>query len=98
MIADVNADEKGGAFIGGLERSEHFEKVIQWGFLPGHDALGAFRAGEFRQKLSNIIRHGAILDIGAEKNVTNQDVKVEPAGNSKTTPALKDRVEQRFVV
>jgi len=98
LIANVDADLKTRAIIGRLKGGEHVEKIVQRIGLTGNDALRPLRPGEFRQQLGHVIGHGAVLNIGPEKNLPDEDVEIEVGGDAQATAALKQCVQQGRII
>jgi hypothetical protein len=72
-------DIKTGAIIGCAKRSEHFKEIVQRIWLTWHHALGTLPHYELGKQLRHVIRDPAILDVGAAKHMSNQDVKIKAA-------------------
>src|SRR5438105_962496 len=98
MVADVNADKKTRALIGTPQGSEHFKKVIQRIALTGNRTSDAFAVREFRQQFGNIVSHGALLNICPLKDISHQDVEIEPAGDAQTALPLEEGMEKSLII
>ena len=98
VIADVQAELETGAIVGGLERGDHFEKVIERVVLARKNALSAFRFGKSGKDFGDVIGNAAVGEVGAFEDMANQDVKIKARGNLKAAVMLKERVKQGFIV
>lgn len=98
VVADVSPKHETGAFIGGLQRGEHLEKVVERIGLAGKNAFRAACFGKSREDFGDVIGYGAILQVGALKNVADEDVEIKAGGNSKAAAIFQQRMEERGVV
>lgn len=98
MVADVDTDLEAGAVVRGPESGEHLEEIIKGIVLAWDDATGAFGTRELGQDLGDVIGHGAILDVSAPKDISDENIEVKAAGNAKTAATFEQRAEKCFVV
>ena len=98
VIADVRAQQETGAVIGLLQRRHHFKEIIERIGLAGQHAFGARGFGKRGQDFRDVIRDGAVAEVGAFEDMPHEHVEIEPAGNAETTAAFEQRVEEVFVV
>src|SRR5437879_2043900 len=98
MISDMYPDKKAGAVIGGSQGGQHFKQVIQRIGLSGNCAASTLAMGEFSQHFGDIICHCAVPNIRAFEHVSDEDVKIKPAGDPQTPLPLQKSMEKGLVI
>ena len=98
MIAHVKPNEEARPVICLFERRQHFKKILERIALARQNAFGPLGAGKFCQHFRYVIGHTPVENVRATKNVSDQDVKIEAAGNLQAPPALEQRVKEGFVI
>ena len=98
MIADMGADVKGGAVIGGLQSGQHFKEIIQRAGLAGGDQPAALLAGELGEQFGDVIGDGAVLQARGAQDMAHQDVKIKVAGDAQAAALFEEGVKQGVVI
>jgi hypothetical protein len=98
MIADMRAQIKAGSIIGLLQGREHFEKIVERGFVVGNLADFAPRLRILREQFSGVIGDAPVINPGALQNISNNDIEVKTVRNPETSVILQKRMEELLVV
>ena len=98
MIADMGADVKGGAVVGGLQGGQHIKEIIQRTGLAGGDQPAALLAGEFGEQSRRRNRRRSGLPGPMAQDMAHQDVEIEMAGDTQAAALFEEGVKQGVVV
>lgn len=98
VVADVGADEEGGAFIGLLQGGHHLEEVFQRIEICGELQVEAFQPGELSEQLGDVVRDLTIFDADLAQDTADQHVEIEVRGNLEAARALQQGLIEPFVI
>lgn len=98
VITDVQAQLKAGAVVSGLERGDHFEKIVEWIDLTREDAIRPLRFRKGGQHFGHVIGYTAIGEVRAFEDVADKDVKVKTGGDLQATAVFQQGTKEDFIV
>jgi hypothetical protein len=98
VVSDVGPEHEARSFIGGLERGDHFEEIIERKILSGKRAARAIAVGKRGENFGDVIRERTIVQVGAFEDVAHQNVEIKSGGNGQATARFEEGVKEIGVV
>ena len=98
LVADVRAQLKAGPVIRGLQRRDHFKKIVERSGPAGNNALRAGRFGKGDQHFRHVVGQRAVIQVRAFECVADEHVKIEAAGYPQAAAAFEQGAKKGFIV
>src|SRR5438309_2230768 len=98
MVSNMSAQIKARAFVRGLERCDHFEKIVKGRMVSRNRATRPILPRELAKDFSHIVSHATFQDSGLAQDMPDHYVEVQVVGHLHTAVVFEQGLEESIVI